>query len=73
MVSWKKREHPKEVWVRYTYDLSETPRKVTFFKKSRFTFHLQHLPPPLYQHYPLPIKAAKAADLKALATMYLEV
>lgn len=63
-------EHPKEVWVRYTYDLSETPRKVTY-KKSRFTFNLQHSPPSLYQSYPLPVKAAKAADLKTLATKYV--
>ena len=64
-------EHPNEVWVRYTYDPSETPRKVSFYKKSRVNIPLCHLPPQLYQGYPLPIKAAKAADLKKLATQYL--
>jgi hypothetical protein len=66
----EKREHPKEVWVRYTYDVYETPRRVSFFKKSGVTFHLQHVPP-LYENYPLPIKAAKATDLKKLASKYL--
>ena len=51
-------EHPQEVWVRFTYSPSETPRKVSFFKKSRICYTLQHLPPVLYEQYPLPIKAA---------------
>ena len=66
-----KREHPQEVWVRNTYDLSETPRKVFYYKKSRVSYCLQYPPPPQYEHYPLPIKAAKAADLKKLAIQYL--
>ena len=64
-------EHPQEVWVRYTYDVSETPCRVSFYKKSCVNYCLLHLPPPLYQRYPLPIKAAKAADLRKLATEYL--
>ena len=64
-------EHPQEVWLRYTYHLSETPRKVSFYKKSHFNCYLEHLPPLLYDHYPLPIKPEKAAYLKKLATQYL--
>ena len=67
----EKREHPQQVWVRYTYNPSETPRKVSFYKKSRVNYCLQYPPPPLYEYYPLPIKAAKAADLKKLAVQYL--
>ena len=67
----ERRQHPQEVWARYTYDLSETPRRVSFYKKSNFKVHLQHFPPPLYASYPLGIKAAKAADLKKLAMKYL--
>ena len=52
----QQREHPQEVWVRYTYDVSEMPRRVSFHKKSRVNYCLLHLPPPLYQRYPLPIK-----------------
>ena len=65
------REHPQEVWVRYSYDLCESPRKVSFYKKSRISYCLQYPPPQQYEHYPLPIKAAKAADLKKLAIQYL--
>ena len=67
----KKIEHPKVVWVRYTHDLYETPHKVSFYKKSNFSIHIQPVPPLLYQCYPLPIKAAKANDLQTLATQYL--
>ena len=38
-------EHPQEVWVRFTYSPSETPRKVSFFKKARICYTLQHLQP----------------------------
>ena len=44
---------------------------VSFYKKSRDNYCLLHLPPPLYQRYPLSIKAAKAADLRKLTTEYL--
>ena len=37
-----KRQHPQEVWVWNTYDLSETPRKVSY-KKSRVTVYSIHL------------------------------
>ena len=49
--------------MQYT-DVSET-------KKSSVNYRLLHLPSPLYQKYPLPIKAAKAADLRKLRTEYL--
>ena len=65
------KEHAYEVWVRSTYDPYETPHNVSFYKKSRVKISLQCLPPQLYNQYPLPIKAAKAADLKKLASQYL--
>ena len=30
----KRVEHPKVVWVRYTHDVYETPRVISFYKKS---------------------------------------
>lgn len=66
-----RKERAYEVWVRSTYDPYETPRKVSFYKKSHVKISLQCLPPQLYNRYPLPIKAAKAADLKKLASQYL--
>ena len=66
-----KRDHPQEVWVRNTYDLSETTRKVSFFRKSHVSYCLQHPPPPRYKLYPLLIKAAKAADLRKVTLQYL--
>ena len=56
--------HSSEVWVRYSYDIAETPRRVNFYKKSNFRLLVESVPPPLYDSYPLPIKAEKAADLK---------
>lgn len=69
----EERMHPQEVWARYSYDLCETPRRVSFYKKSRVRFYQQYLAPLLYDTYPLPIKAAKAADLRKLAMLYLPV
>ena len=44
----QKREHSQEVWVRYTYDVSEMPRRASFHKKSHVNYCILHLPPPLY-------------------------
>lgn len=63
-------DHPKDVWVRYTYDVKENPRSVSFFKKRNC--HELDTPPPLrYDSYPIPIKRAKAADLKKLVYEYV--
>lgn len=64
------KEHFNEVWVRYTYDVSEIPRKVSFYKRTRGSISF-HAPAQLYRQYPLPIKAAKATDLAKLASQYV--
>lgn len=63
-------DHPKEVWVRYSYDVREKPQCVSFFKK-RNRETLDVAPPILYPMYPIPIKKAKADDLKKLVSDYL--
>ena len=55
----KRVEHPKVVWYGYTHDVYETPRVVSFYQKSHVSIQVQNVPPMLYDHYPLPIKAAK--------------
>ena len=62
----KEEKHPHEVWIRYTHDISEKPKKVSFQKLSNVRY-TQLLPQQLYDSNPLSIKAAKAADLKKLA------
>ena len=47
------------------------PKKVLFQKKSSVIFNLNHLPSPLYASEPLPIKSAKASDLRKLAKDYI--
>ena len=37
----KRVEHPKVVWVRYTHDVYETPRVVSFYKKSHVNIQVQ--------------------------------
>ena len=63
-------DHPKEVWVRYSYNVRENPRRVSFFKK-RHRETLDVAPPILYSLYPIPIKKAKADDLKKLVSDYV--
>ena len=63
-------DHPKEVWVRYTYNVREHPRAVCYFKK-RNRLALDVSPPCLYSQYPIPIKKAKAEDLRKLVHEYV--
>lgn len=63
-------EHPTEVWVRHGYDPSESPRCVSFFKKKGVQVS-EEMPSPLYPHYPIPIKEAKAADIRKLVSCYV--
>ena len=63
-------DHSKEVWVRYTYDVKEEPRRVCFLKK-RKQESLDTPPPALYSQYPIAIKKAKAEDLKKLVSDYV--
>ena len=63
-------DHPKVVWVRYTYNVKEEPRHVCYYKKRNLTV-LDTPPPPLYSRYPIPLKKAKAADVKTLVDKYL--
>ena len=64
-----KKKHPDEVWVRYSYDPHEMPQKVCYMKNN-FDY-VQHSPDRLYKSAPIPIKKAKAADLKRLANDYV--
>lgn len=63
-------DHPKEVWVRYTYNVREQPRCVSFYKK-RNQKSLDVGPLPLYNQYPIPIKKEKADDLHGLVGEYV--
>jgi len=63
-------DHPMEVWVRYSYDVKEQPRSVCYFKKRNQTA-LDVFPPHLYSQYPVPIKKAKAEDLRKLVSEYV--
>ena len=58
-------DHPEEVWVRFTYRATETPRRVCYYRKRGQT-EVNEPPPALYSQYPVPIKKAKAADLEKL-------
>ena len=62
-------DHPKEVWVRCTYDVKEQPRRVCYYKKRNQ--EEPGSPPPLYTRNPIPIKAAKAEDVRKLVSEYL--
>ena len=42
-------DHPKEVWVRFTYNATEEPRSVCYYKK-RGQVELDQPPLPLYTH-----------------------
>ena len=59
------------VWVRHTYDVLETPQSVSFMKKRGIKGGLDCLPPPLYDRFPIPIKKAKADDVRILVTKYI--
>ena len=62
-------DHPIEVWVCYTYDVKEQPRRVCYYKKRNWE---ELAPAPLlYSQYPIPIKAAKAEDVLKLVNEYL--
>lgn len=64
-------EHPSEVWVRHTYDVTETPQRVSYYKKRGTQGGMDSNPPPLYQCYPLPLKKAKVDDLRKLVSSYV--
>jgi len=63
-------DHPREVWVRYTYNVREKPCHVCYFKK-RNQLALDAYPPLLYSQYPIPIKRKKAEDLHKLVGEYV--
>lgn len=57
--------------MRYTYDVSETPQCVSFRKQRGVQEGIDSPPPPLYDHYPIPIKRAKADELKTQLLKYV--
>ena len=64
-------EHPNELWIRHTYNVNEAPQQVSYFKKRGVHLGIDGPPPPLYEYYPIPIKKAKADDLKKLVADYI--
>ena len=64
-------EHLNEVWIRHTYNVDEAPQQVSYFKKRGVQLGIDGPPPPLYEYYPIPIKKAKADDLKKLVADYI--
>ena len=59
-------DHPREVWVRHSYDVSVTPQCVSYFKQRGVQHGIDMEPPSLYQQYPIPIKKAKADEQGSL-------
>ena len=55
-------DHPKEVWVRFTYNATEEPHSMCYYKKKQGQVELDQPPLPLYTQYPLPIEMEKAND-----------
>ena len=53
--------------------MRENPRRVCFYKKRNIVDGLDGPPPALYSQYPIPIKKAKADDLKVLISDYVPV
>ena len=64
-------EHPREVWVRHKYDVTETPQCVSFNKKRGVQVGIDLTPPLLYPKYPIPIKKPKSDDLCKLVSKYV--
>ena len=64
-------KHKTEVWVRHSYNISEVPQVVSYYKK-RGKRPISTLNP-LYNQYPLPIKKAKASDVTILVNKYLPI
>ena len=64
-------DHKDEVWVRHSYDVKELPQRVSYFKKRRRQSGIEGNTPPLYHQFPIPIKQAKADDLKKLVASYV--
>ena len=63
-------DHPMEVWVRHTYDVMETPKRVSYYKK-RGGQSIDTKPPQLYEQYPIPLKKPKADDLHKLVANFV--
>ena len=63
-------DHPMEVWVRHTYDVMETPKRVSYYKK-RGRQSMDTKPPQLYEQYPIPLKKPKADDLHKLVAKFV--
>ena len=63
--------HQNEVWVRHSYNAAEEPKCVSYYKKRRCRKEEHSTLGCLYHEYPLPIKSAKAQDVKQLARRYL--
>ena len=59
-------DHPREVWVRHSYDVSETPQRASYFKRRGVQHGIDIELSALYQQYPIPIRKAKADDLGKL-------
>ena len=64
-------EHPNDIWIRHTHDVSEIPQCVSFRKRRGVQKGIDLPPPPLYNCYPIPIKRAKADDLRNLVSKYV--
>ena len=52
-------EHPNKVWIRHTYNVDEAPQQVSYFKKRGVQLEIDGPPPPLYEHYPIPIEGLR--------------
>ena len=57
--------------IRHTYNVDEAPQQVSYFKKRGVQLGIDGPPPSLYEYYPIPIKKAKADDLKKLVADYI--
>ena len=61
----------KEVWARHTYSVTETPNRVSYYKKRGIQSGIDAKPQSLYQQYPIPLKKEKADDLRKLVMNFV--
>ena len=62
-------DHPKKGGM--AYNVTENPKRVSFFKKRGIHSGRDAKPPPLYQQYSIPLKKPKADDLSKLVSSFV--
>ena len=63
-------EHRQDAWIRHSYDCTEEPQYVSYFKRRGKINDISE-PSLLYKQYPIPIKKEKANDLVKLVRSFV--